>query len=100
LTILFFICGFSFLENIITFASYCLAFPFSTLFNTLAVIALLFIIRELIKQVAGKIAAFSAVIYIFPFTAILNRARLAPKRLFHIYTSGAIHFFSVTAFTT
>jgi uncharacterized membrane protein YhaH (DUF805 family) len=70
------------------------------LLNTLAIVTLFFIIGELVKKTAGENSAFSAMLQIFSFAAILYKAGITPKRLINMYATAAIHFLPVFTFTT
>jgi len=70
------------------------------LLDALAVIALFFIVGELVEQIAGKVTAFAAMFQAFTFTATFYRAGIAPKRLVNMYTAPAIHLIPVFTLPT
>jgi len=70
------------------------------LFNALTIIALLFVVGELIEQIAGKVTAFTAMRETFTFAAAFYRTGIAPKRLVNMYTALAIHLVPVFALPT
>ena len=61
--------------------------PTFTLLQPFPVIPLLFIISELVQQIAGEIAALPAMFMPFCFSAGFHRAAFAPKWFFNIYAS-------------
>jgi len=69
--------------------------PGTTLFDAPAVIALFFVVGELVKQLAGKVAAESAMLKLLAFAAGFYRALIAPERFGNFYAAFAVHLFAV-----
>ena len=69
--------------------------PDFTLFYALAIIPLLGIIGELMKQIAGKTVAFPTVSFSLAFTAGLYGAAITPERFAHMYAAWAVHLLTV-----
>ena len=80
--------------------SLCVHTPFSALLNALSIIALFFVIGELVEQIAGKVTAFTAMLQAFALAATFYRAGIAPKRFVNMYTAAAIHLVPVFALPT
>ena len=72
--------------------------PFFTLLNPLAIVALLFVIGKLIKQITGKVIAFAAMLQFLFLTAGFYRTCLPPKGLVNLNAAPAIHLFPIFAF--
>lgn len=69
--------------------------PRAALFDSFAIIALFFIISELVEQLAGKIAAESAIFKLFAFAAGFYRALVTPERLRDLNAAFTVHFFAI-----
>jgi len=70
------------------------------LFDALAIIALFFVVGELVEQITGKVTAFTAMPQAFSFAATFYRAGITPKRLVDMYTAPTIHLVPVFALPT
>jgi len=70
------------------------------LFDALAIIALFFVVGELVEQIAGKVTAFTAMSQAFSFAATFYRTGITPKRLVNMYTAPTIHLVPVFALPT
>ncbi len=71
--------------------------PDPALLNSFAIVALFFVIGEFIEQLAGKIAAKSAIFELSAFATGFYRALFAPERLSYFCAAVAVHFFAVFA---
>jgi len=69
--------------------------PGAALLDSFAIVALFFIVGELVKQLAGKIAAESAILKLFTFAAGFYRALLAPEGFRDLNAAFTVHFFAV-----
>jgi hypothetical protein len=81
-------------------SSLCVHTPRPALLDALSIIALLFVIGELVKQIARKATAFTAMLQAFIFAATFYRAGIAPKRFVNMYTACAIHLVPVFTLPT
>ena len=74
--------------------------PLPALLDALAIIALFFVVGELVQQITGKVTAFTAMLQTFAFAATFHRAGIAPKRLVNMYTAPTAHLVPVFALAT
>jgi len=69
--------------------------PGAALLDSFAIVALLFIVSEFVEQLAGKIAAESAIFKLFAFAAGFYRALVAPERFRDFDAAFTVHFFAI-----